>query len=140
ATNDDLNAINQLELGEEETSTDETLRAQQRKADAAIEFHRSIIAYNLAIKNVHFQKGSLLQYNGVLLAEGPWSEQAHMDAQARSHYFHPRHIDYRTTRPGIISRGTYQQEQQWDDSSTAGPNAKETIRLPPPETPIPPPE
>mgnify|MGYP006961823076 CR=1 FL=1 len=30
--------------------------------------------------NVHFRKGSLLEYNGVYLAEGPWPAKAYFDA------------------------------------------------------------
>ncbi len=50
---------------------DLVLDAQERLADATDFFYRTQVEYALAIKNVHYEKGSLLNYNGVYLAEGP---------------------------------------------------------------------
>lgn len=48
---------------------DLVLDAQQRLADAESRYHRTLVEYGLAVKNVHFEKGTLLDYNGVFLAE-----------------------------------------------------------------------
>ena len=56
------------------------LDAQRRRVDAEISYQRALVEYNLAIKNVHFEKGSLLDYNEVHLTEGPWPAKAYRDA------------------------------------------------------------
>jgi outer membrane protein TolC len=49
---------------------DMLLDAQRRLADAEIGYYRALVDYNIAILQVHFRKGSLLERNGILLAEG----------------------------------------------------------------------
>jgi len=70
---------------------DLVLRAQASLADAEKEYYTSLTDYNKAIANLHFTKGSLLEYYNVYLAEGPWTaqanEQALRRAWARSHAF-----------------------------------------------------
>ena len=46
------------------------LDARLRLADAETSYHRARIEYAVALKNVHFEKGSLLDYNGAVLADG----------------------------------------------------------------------
>ena len=62
---------------------DEVLDAQRRLADAESNYYRSLVEYASAIKNVHFEKGSLLDYNGIYLEEGPWPSKAYEDAAKR---------------------------------------------------------
>jgi outer membrane protein TolC len=50
---------------------DQLLDAQERLADSQSRFYRARVEHALAVKNVHYEKGSLLDYNGVYLAEGP---------------------------------------------------------------------
>jgi outer membrane protein TolC len=45
------------------------LDAQRREADAEINYYRALIEYTLSIKNVHYEKGSLLDANSVFLSE-----------------------------------------------------------------------
>jgi outer membrane protein TolC len=52
---------------------DMLLDAQRRLADAEIAYYRALVDYNVAILQVHFRKGSLLERNGILLAEGSWA-------------------------------------------------------------------
>ncbi len=52
---------------------DMLLDAQRRLADAEIAYYRALVDYNVAILQVHFRKGSLLERNGILLAEGTWA-------------------------------------------------------------------
>jgi hypothetical protein len=86
------------------------LDAQRRLAEVEARYFRSLVDYNLAITTVHFRKGSLLEYNGVYLTEGPWPGKAYFDAerraQARDASFY---LDYGFTRPKVISRGPYGQ-------------------------------
>ena len=60
------------------------LDAQRRLAVATSDYFRSLIDYNLAIRTVHYRKGSLLEYNNVYLAEGPWPGKAYFDARKRA--------------------------------------------------------
>ena len=43
------------------------LDAQRRRADAQAAFFQSLVEYNLAIVNIHLRKGSILEYNNVVL-------------------------------------------------------------------------
>ena len=45
------------------------LDAQRRKAEAGRSYFRALAEYALALKNVHYTKGSLMQYNSVFFAE-----------------------------------------------------------------------
>ncbi len=86
------------------------LNAQQRRAQAEIEYFQAITKYMFAISQLHYRKGTLLEYNGVYLTEGPWPQKAYFDALRRAkardagHYF-----DYGITNPPVFSRGTYPQ-------------------------------
>jgi Outer membrane efflux protein len=86
------------------------LDAQRRRAEAESAYYRSLIDYNKAIMNVHYRKGSLLDYDGVYLAEGPWPGKAYFDAlrEARKRDA-SMYLDYGFTRPNVVSQGPYQQ-------------------------------
>lgn len=45
------------------------LDAYRQEADADAEYIRALVDHAVAIKNIHFEKGSMLEYCGVLLAE-----------------------------------------------------------------------
>ncbi len=62
---------------------DEVLDAQRRLADAESNYYRALVEYASSVKNVHFEKGSLLDYNGIYLEEGPWPHKAYQDAARR---------------------------------------------------------
>ncbi len=95
------------------------LDAQRRRAEAESAYYRSLVDYNRAIMNVHYRKGSLLEYDGVYLAEGPWPAKAYFDAmrQARKRDA-SMYLDYGYTRPNVFSRGPYQQgiAEDWETS------------------------
>ncbi len=104
------------------------LDAQQRLADADSRYYRSLSEYAFAIKNVHFEKGSLLEANQVYLAEGPWPSKAYYDSARRAALTHPApRLNYAMrNRPPLVSRGAYAQ--------TIGPmepEGKSLERLPP---------
>lgn len=89
---------------------DVLLEAQRRQAEAESEFYRSLVEYNLAIKGVHYEKGTLLDYDGVTLAEGPWPRQAYRDARELARRFRTRKFNYAMRVPQCFSRGRFQQD------------------------------
>jgi outer membrane protein TolC len=87
------------------------LDAQRRLAEAEAEYYRALIDYNKSISQVHFRKGSLLEYNGVYLAEGSWPAKAYFDACRRARARDASiYLDYGFTQPKVISRGPYAQQ------------------------------
>jgi len=92
---------------ETETVTlDLLLEAQRRLAQAESDYYRSLVNYNKSIADVHLRKGSLLEYNGVFLAEGPWPDKAYFDAHGRARQRDAStYLDYGFTLPKVISRG-----------------------------------
>jgi hypothetical protein len=53
------------------------LESQRLLADAERRHYRSLAEYAVAIKNVHYSKGTLLDYDGVVLSESAWPEKAY---------------------------------------------------------------
>jgi len=90
---------------------DQLLDAQRRRAEAESSYARSIVDYNRSISQLHYRKGSLLEYNGVFLAEGPWPGKAYFDAHRRARQRDASlYLDYRHSRPGVFSRGSITQD------------------------------
>lgn len=118
---------------------DVLLDFQRRLADAESAYYRSLVDYNLAIKNVHYWKGSLLDYNSVFLSEGPWPGKAYFDARKRARARDAGFmLNYGFTRPQVVSRGPVMQNVhgmpgEYDIHETEGvPN-----QLPPEQVPVP---
>ncbi|MGB6042101.1 MAG: TolC family protein [Pirellulales bacterium] len=89
---------------------DQLLDAQRRLSDSEVEYYRAVVDYNRSILQLHFHRGTLLEYNQVFLAEGPWPAKAYFDAirvarQRDASLF----VDYGGTRPTTVSRGPYRQ-------------------------------
>jgi outer membrane protein TolC len=59
-----------FELGGK-VSLELVLDARIRLAEADTGYHRARVEYALALKNVHFEDGSLLEHNGAILADAP---------------------------------------------------------------------
>lgn len=57
------------------------LDAQRRLAAADANYYQALVEYNMAVRNVHFEKGTLLEFAGVYLSEGPWPDPAYEDAE-----------------------------------------------------------
>ncbi len=86
------------------------LQAQRRRADSEAAYFRSLVDYNEAIAELHLRKGSLLEYNGVFLAEGPWPGKAYFDAKRLARQRDAgMYLDYGFTRPKVFSRGPIDQ-------------------------------
>ena len=60
------------------------INAYRSLAQAESDYFRSVTNYARSIAGVHFRKGSLLEYNGVYLTEGPWPAKAYFDARRRA--------------------------------------------------------
>jgi len=89
---------------------DQLLDAQRRRAEAESTYYRAIVDYNRSISQLHYRKGSLLEYNGVFLAEGPWPGKAYFDAHRRARQRDASlYLDYGHSRPGVFSRGAITQ-------------------------------
>ncbi|MCE9551960.1 MAG: TolC family protein, partial [Planctomycetes bacterium] len=88
------------------------LEAQRRLAEAEGQYYRSLVDYNRSIAQLHLRKGSLLEYNGIYLAEGPWPAKAYFDALRLGRQRDASiHVDYGYTRPKVFSQGPYEQFQ-----------------------------
>ena len=85
------------------------MESQQRLADAGSRYYRNLTDHAVAIKNVQREKGSLLEYNGVFLGEGPWPAQAYRDARELSHRLRAKPGRFHEIKPAVVSRGTLSQ-------------------------------
>lgn len=82
------------------------LDAQRRYLDAETRYYQARVDYALAVRNVYFEKGTLLDDCGVVLNEGPWPDKAYVDAGRRERLrcgSHP--INYTARTPTIVSNG-----------------------------------
>jgi len=101
---------------------DRVLAAQRALAEAESEYYRTVVDYMKSITQVHFRKGSLLDYDGVCLAEGPWPAKAYFDACRRARAREAGvYLDYGFSRPEVISRGPVDQQVGSDGSTQSGP-------------------
>jgi outer membrane protein TolC len=93
-----------------QVTLDQLLDAQRRRAEAESTYYRALVDYNRSISQLHYRKGSLLEYNGVFLAEGPWPGKAYFDAHRRARQRDASlYLDYGHSRPGVFSRGAITQ-------------------------------
>ena len=83
------------------------LQAQRQLVASEADFYRSLVDYNLAIRNLHTQKGSLLAYNQIQLAESGWSPKAYSDAYELGRFFTPRISPESVDAPRPVSRGAF---------------------------------
>jgi hypothetical protein len=123
------------ELAQGAPALDRLLDAQRRLAVAEAEYYRNLVQYNQSITEVHFRKGSLLEYNNIFLAEGPWPHKAYYDAHQRARERDAGlFLNYGFTRPSVISRGPVDQfgggSVGFDSLNTPTPQPEQ---LPPPE-------
>lgn len=90
----------------DQLSLDQVLDAHRRRADSQTAFYQALCEYNKAIAQMHFFRGTLLDFNSIHLAEGPWPDKAYDDAiekaRARDASYY---LDYGSTRPNVVSRG-----------------------------------
>src|SRR6185312_10868468 len=103
ANRDQLGAVSAA-YDNDKVPLDLFLDAQRRVADAETDYHLNRSRYSLAAKNVHFVKGTLLEYDGVYLAEGPWPGAAYVNAAKReAGRSIPRPLNYASARSPVVS-------------------------------------
>jgi outer membrane protein TolC len=106
-----LNLYN-ADVGQGTVTLDLLLDAQRRLAVAESQLFRAVVDYNLSIMSLHYRKGSLLEYDGVYLAEGDWPAKAYFDAMREARKRDAgKYFDYGVTEPGVVTRGAYHQRQ-----------------------------
>ncbi|MGV3483000.1 MAG: TolC family protein [Planctomycetaceae bacterium] len=85
------------------------LQSQQRRAEAQIDYYRSLAEYSKSINYVHYTKGTLLHHNNIELAEGCWNKKAYWDALERARERSAgRHWEYGVSRPAVVRQGEIQ--------------------------------
>ncbi len=132
AASEQLNAV-QAAFDADKVNFDVLLDAQRRFLDAETNYHRSLVEYTIAVRNVHFEKGSLLDYNEVFLTEDLWPMQAYADGMRR--HKNQIRLDWfngMINRPEPLSAGPYNQNMmpgdapEWENGSfTAEPYTPE---------------
>lgn len=148
-----------LETVYEDDATDESQRlrlldlildAQRNVAEAESRCYRGQVEYQLALRQVHYAKGSLLEYNGILLSEGSWSGDAMRSARdtASRRRSMPHMINYmmpaRRVSNGAVAdswESPIATEQQSDDGVPveAEPTTSPDSTVPQPAQPVGPP-
>jgi outer membrane protein TolC len=110
ASRDQLSAFEAKEASGETVALDLLLDSQRRVADTAAEYAHNRARYAVATKNIHYVKGTLLDHNGVYLAEGPWPMAAHeRAAELEGLRIWPRTLNYASSLAPVVSRGEYPQ-------------------------------
>jgi len=106
-----LAALQHRYESESRVDLDLLLDAQRRLSDAESRYYQSLVEYTLAVKNVHYEKGSLLDYNEIYMAEGPWPGKAYADAARRDRYrLRPGPLNYILPKPLRVSLGMAPQQ------------------------------
>jgi outer membrane protein TolC len=110
ANRDQLGAV-QAAYEADKAPLDLYLDAQRRVAETETDYYLNRTRYTLATKNVHFVKGTLLDYDGVQLAEGPWPGEAYVDAAKReASRGRPVPLNYASARAPVVSQGAFDQQ------------------------------
>ena len=81
------------------------LQAQQQLASSTSAFYRSLVDYNLALRDFHREKGSLLAYNQVNLSEDALDGAMLQAAYQRGRHFTPRDNPEEVIVRNQVSRG-----------------------------------
>jgi hypothetical protein len=106
------------------------LDAQRRFAEAESQYYQARVEYVIALRNVHYEKGSLLSYCGVVLSETRSPEKAYVDAaQHQRQRLFQLPTDYRFDRPNIVSPGPVHPSN--GNMSSVGPAGQVPTSAPP---------
>tara|TARA_R110002049_G_scaffold285698_2_gene466810 strand:- start:18234 stop:20246 length:2013 start_codon:yes stop_codon:yes gene_type:complete len=96
------------------------LQAQRQVVASEAEFYRALSDYNLAIRDFHRNKGSLLAYNHVHLAEGPWTAGARHDAYEVGRFLTPRRNPGDVYVPRPLTSGEFEPSEIQSTSAMQG--------------------
>ncbi len=83
------------------------LQAQRQVVISESNFYRSVSNYNLSIRDFHREKGTLLAYNDVSMAEGPWAGGAYRDAYEVGRYLDQQAHPNRGNMPRPLTSGPF---------------------------------
>ncbi|MEO8268618.1 MAG: TolC family protein, partial [Aureliella sp.] len=87
------------------------LQAQQQLTISQASYFRALTDYQLALRDFHREKGSLLNYNQVGLSEGAWAAPAYQDAVERGRFLTPLSYPEQVDVPSPLSSGGFNPEQ-----------------------------
>jgi outer membrane protein TolC len=99
--------LNVVELAYDEgeiNEIDQVLVAQRKFAERDTGYYKAIMDYVLAVKNVHYQKGSLLEYNHVVLADAGAATDCYI-RPSRVGFRSDQLLDYVLKRPTRSDEG-----------------------------------
>ncbi len=88
------------------------LQAQRQVVVSQSDYFRSVVDYNLALRDFHRQKGSLLAYNQVYLSETAWAPGATRDAYQRGRFLTRRLFPEEVEAPRPVSTGEFNPSQR----------------------------
>jgi hypothetical protein len=92
---------------------DDVLFAQQQVVISDAQYARALVDHTLAASGIHFARGTYLNYLGVSLAEGPWSEAAYRAANKEAYRWGPRRLkNYCIMTPEPVSGGFVDQLEE----------------------------
>ncbi len=69
AAHEQLASLRNLEENSARVNTNEMLDAQSRVSQADAAYYDAIVRYMIALKNIHFEKGTLLEYNNIAFVD-----------------------------------------------------------------------
>jgi hypothetical protein len=119
ANHDQLGSV-QAAFENDKVPLDLYLDAQRRVSESEIDYHLNRVRYTLAGKNVHFVKGTLLDYDGVSLAEGPWPCDAQEEAaQREARRGRPKPLNYISSKAPVVAVGPFDQNAGCCDVNAA---------------------
>ena len=138
AADENSRSLRELKNAGETVQTEFILSAQSRLSAARSAYHRAVLDYNLALANFEATRGSLLSYQGISLAEGGWSTEAHHLAQRQMRRYKVKELDYCCQYPLPLTSGGQTQQVTADSSESNVPAQPESIPLPEEELTFPP--
>lgn len=96
------------------------LQAQRLLVTAEVNFYQSLSNYNLAIRDFHREKGTLLAYNDISLNEGPWDAPAYQDAYEVGRYLDTRPHPEKVSTPVPLTSGPFDPTAPQDTTPYSG--------------------
>lgn len=102
AAHEQLAILRNLEENKSRVNTNEMLDAQNRVTQADAGYYDAVVRYMLALKNVHFEKGTLLEYNNIAFLDRvrptrPIMLPSGMGPLSLTDYSLPQHVIQRGT-------------------------------------------
>ncbi|MGV3486930.1 MAG: TolC family protein [Planctomycetaceae bacterium] len=106
------------------------LQAQRQVVSSESNFYRSLADYNLAIRDFHRQKGTLLAYNDVSMTEGPWAAGAYRDAYEVGRFLSERPHPSEVYMPRPLTSGPFDPSAPQDTTPGGAVMTEELIEAP----------